>query len=36
MIDDVHVHGQAVEEHNESVFAVLERIKQAGKGYVKC
>ena len=36
MIDDVLVHGQTVEEHNESVFAVLERIKQEAKGYVKC
>ena len=30
MIDDVLVHGQTMEEHNERVLAVLERIKQAG------
>ena len=29
MIDDILVHGQTMEEHNERVLAVLERIKQA-------
>ena len=30
MIDNVLVHGQTMEEHDECVLAVLERIKQAG------